>query len=49
MFRRLGVTPPPPAPPSAIEANPAAYGTNFCTTIEEAERFVARVDQPQVA
>lgn len=32
-----------------IEANPAAYGTNFLTTLEEAEAFVAAVDHPGIA
>lgn len=32
-----------------IEANPAAYGTNFLTTLEEAYAFVERVDHPAIA
>lgn len=32
----------------AIEANPAAYGTNFLNTLDEAADFVARVDHPAV-
>ncbi|WP_051220881.1 sugar phosphate isomerase/epimerase family protein [Erythrobacter cryptus] len=32
----------------AIEANPAAYGTNFLTSLAEAEAFVALVDHPAV-
>jgi sugar phosphate isomerase/epimerase len=32
----------------AIESNPVAYGTNFLTTLEEAESFVAQVDHPGV-
>jgi sugar phosphate isomerase/epimerase len=32
----------------AIEANPAIYGTNFCTTLEDALGFVARVDHPAI-
>jgi sugar phosphate isomerase/epimerase len=33
----------------AMEANPEAYGTNFLTTLEEAQEFVAQVDHPAVA
>lgn len=47
-FRRLGDHAAAQGTALAIEANPAVYGTNFCTTIEEAERFVATVDHPQV-
>ncbi|MEE4155023.1 MAG: sugar phosphate isomerase/epimerase family protein [Erythrobacter sp.] len=32
----------------AIEANPAAYGTNFLTTLGEAFAFVERVDHPAI-
>lgn len=32
----------------AIEASPAAYGTNFLNTLDEAVDFVARVDHPAV-
>lgn len=32
----------------AIEANPAAYGTNFINTLDESLNFVARVDHPAV-
>jgi len=32
----------------AIESNPAAYGTNFLNTLDEAADFVARVDHPAV-
>ena len=32
----------------AIEANPAAYGTNFLNTLDEAVDFIARVDHPAV-
>ncbi|MBZ4689233.1 MAG: hypothetical protein JG765_484 [Cereibacter sp.] len=31
-----------------VEANPAVYGTNFLTTLEEADAFVARLDHPAV-
>jgi sugar phosphate isomerase/epimerase len=33
----------------AIEANPAAYGTNFLTTLDEALAFVRCVDHPAIA
>lgn len=32
----------------ALEPNPAAYGTNFLTTLAETEAFVCRVDHPGV-
>lgn len=32
----------------AIEPNPAAYGTNFLTTVASTARFVTRVDHPAV-
>ena len=32
-----------------IEANPALYGGNFLTHLEEARRFVARVNHPAIA
>lgn len=32
-----------------IEANPAAYGTNFLNTLEDAMGFVERVDHPAIA
>lgn len=32
----------------AIEANPAAYGTNFLNTLEQAISFVAQVDHPAI-
>ncbi len=48
VFRRLGDHAAAHGTAIAIEANPAAYGTNFCTTLEEAERFVAAVDHPAV-
>lgn len=32
----------------AIEANPAAYGTNFLTHLEDARSFVERVDHPAI-
>ena len=33
----------------AIEANPAAYGTNFLTTLSEALAFIQQVDHPAIA
>ncbi|MEM7779320.1 MAG: sugar phosphate isomerase/epimerase family protein [Pseudomonadota bacterium] len=33
----------------AIEANPAAYGTNFLTSLADAESFVRRVNHPNIA
>jgi sugar phosphate isomerase/epimerase len=48
VFRRLGDHAAAHGTAIAIEANPAAYGTNFCTTLEEAKKFVTRVDHPQV-
>lgn len=32
----------------SIEPNPAAYGTNFLTTLDEVELFVEKVDHPAV-
>ncbi|QDH33578.1 sugar phosphate isomerase/epimerase family protein [Porphyrobacter sp. YT40] len=48
-FRRLGDAAAAAGTRISIEANPAAYGTNFLTTLEEAEAFVARVDHPAIA
>jgi len=48
-FRRLGDRATAAGTVIAIEANPAVYGTNFLTTLEEAEAFVAQVDHPAVA
>lgn len=48
VFRRLGDHAASHGTAIAIEANPEAYGTNFCTTLEEAERFVTAVDHPAV-
>lgn len=47
-FRRLGERAAAEGTVIAIESNPAAYGTNFLTTLEEAEAFVAQVDHPAV-
>lgn len=49
LFRRLGHAAAAAGTRITIEANPAAYGTNFLTTLEEAEAFVARVDHPAIA
>jgi len=47
-FRRLGDRAAAAGTVIAIEANPAAYGANFLTTLEEAEGFVAEVNHPAV-
>jgi sugar phosphate isomerase/epimerase len=49
VFRRLGDAAAAAGTRITIEANPAAYGTNFLNTLDEAEAFVARVDHPAVA
>ncbi|MBA4044952.1 MAG: sugar phosphate isomerase/epimerase [Erythrobacter sp.] len=49
VFRRFGDAATAAGTRITIEANPAAYGTNFCTTLEEAEAFVALVDHPAIA
>lgn len=49
VFRSLGDQAASAGTCITIEANPAAYGTNFCTTLEEAEAFVALVDHPAIA
>jgi sugar phosphate isomerase/epimerase len=48
VFRKLGDVAADAGTRIAIEANPAAYGTNFCTTLGEALAFVARVDHPAI-
>lgn len=48
VFRRLAVAAQSAGTKIAIEANPAAYGTNFLNTLDEAADFVARVDHPAV-
>lgn len=48
VFRRLGDAATAAGTRITIEANPAAYGTNFCNTLEEAEVFVALVDHPAI-
>ncbi len=49
VFRRLGDAASAAGTSITIEANPAAYGTNFLTTLDEAEAFVAFVDHPAIA
>ena len=49
VFRQLGELAAAQGTRITIEANPAAYGTNFCTTLEEAEAFAALIDHPAVA
>ncbi len=48
VFRRLGDAAAEAGTRIAIEANPAAYGTNFCTTLDEALAFVDRVAHPAI-
>lgn len=48
-FRRLGEAALAAGTRITIEVNPAAYGTNFLTTLKEAEAFVAAVDHPGIA
>ncbi|MFO6445682.1 sugar phosphate isomerase/epimerase family protein [Erythrobacter sp. NE805] len=48
VFRRLADTAVAAGTRIGIEANPAAYGTKFCTTLEAALGFVALVDHPAV-
>ena len=48
-FRHLGDRAAEAGTVIAIESNPAAYGTNFLNTLEEAELFVAQVDHPAIA
>lgn len=49
VFRSLGDLAAREGTTIAIEPNPAAYGTNFLTTLAEAEAFVAHVDHPAIA
>ena len=49
VFRRLGDAAAAAGTRITIEANPAAYGTNFLTTFDDAEAFVAMVDHPAIA
>lgn len=48
VFRKLGDAASEAGTRIAIEANPAAYGTNFCTTLDEAVAFVRQVDHPAI-
>lgn len=48
VFRALGDAAMAAGTRIAIEANPAAYGTNFCTTLDDALAFVSEVDHPAV-
>lgn len=48
LFRRFGALAESAGTKVAIEANPAAYGTNFLNTLDEAADFVGRVDHPGV-
>lgn len=48
VFRNLAAAAQSAGTKIAIEANPAAYGTNFLNTLDEALDFVARVDHPAV-
>lgn len=48
VFRALGDVAEEAGTRIAIEANPAAYGTNFCNTLDEALAFVALVDHPAI-
>lgn len=48
IFGRLGERAAAAGTKIAIEANPAAYGTNFLNTLEEVAAFVARVDHPAI-
>lgn len=48
LFRVLGDEAARAGTKIAIEPNPAAYGTNFLNTLEEAESFVRLVDHPAI-
>ena len=47
-FRRLGDRAAAAGTAISMEPNPAGYGTNFLTTLEEVESFVAQVAHPAV-
>ncbi len=49
IFRALGDQAAGAGTRITIEANPAAYGTNFLTTLDQAAALVARVDHPAIA
>ncbi len=48
IFRRLGDRAALAGTMISMEPNPTAYGTNFLNTLDEVERFVARVAHPAV-
>lgn len=48
VFRRLGDRAAAAGTHLAMESNPAVYGTNFLTTLDEAAAFVEQVDHPAV-
>lgn len=48
VFRRLAAIAQSADTKIAIEANPAAYGTNFLNTLDEAMDFVERVSHPAI-
>lgn len=48
VFRKLGDAAGAAGTRIAIEANPAAYGTNFCNTLDEALAFVDLVAHPAI-
>ncbi len=48
IFNRLGDHAEASGTTISMETNPAAYGTNFLTTLDETEAFVALVDHPAV-
>ncbi|WP_127090647.1 sugar phosphate isomerase/epimerase family protein [Aquabacter cavernae] len=48
LFRRLGDRAAQAGCVLAMEPNPAVYGTNFLTTLEETDAFVRAVDHPAV-
>ncbi|WP_298303727.1 sugar phosphate isomerase/epimerase [uncultured Erythrobacter sp.] len=49
VFRALGDRAKSAGTRITIEANPAAYGTNFLNTLDEVEVFVAEVNHPAIA
>ena len=49
LFRKLGDRAQAAGTKLALEPNPAAYGTNFLTTMDETIKFAAFVDHPAVA
>lgn len=48
IFHRLGDHAAAAGTTISMETNPAAYGTNFLTTLDETEAFVAQVDHPAI-